>query len=84
MGAANWMLGTGDDEIGSNAVVLDMRALEDCSRTKESDFREGNRPRTGLKYNFFSRVSDGDYYSFFTVGRMPEVPNYPNPVFEIR
>lgn len=78
----NWLLGTGDDEVGTNTVVLDRDALEDYSRTPASDFREGSRAPTGIKYDFSIDVNDHDYYTFYTVERTPSVPDYPGPVIE--
>lgn len=79
----NWILGTGDDEIGTNVTVLEFEDLENFSRTRKTDYREprSSSRTTGLKYHFLGSVNDNDYVAAYTVSRNPPAPLY-EPIVE--
>lgn len=76
----NWLLGTGDDIIGTSTVVLELPDLEEYSRTRPGDyFRNGKE--TGLIHQFIASVNDNDYVAAFEVMREPFAP-YFEPIVE--
>lgn len=72
----NWILSTGDDEIGTNVTVLEFEDLENYSRTRQTDYRESRTSArgTGLMYHFLGSVNDNDYLAAYIVTRNPSAP----------
>ncbi len=78
----NWILGTGDDEIGTVTTILKLSELEIYSRTRLADFsplRDGQHVSTGLRHHFLAPVNDNDYFVGFRVTRDPVAPLFPLP-----
>jgi len=76
----NWLLGTGDDVIGTSTVVLEQADLENYSRTPLRDYFRNQQP-TGLRHHFLASVNDNDYVATFEVTRDPRAPLF-EPVVE--
>ena len=74
----NWLLGTGDDQIGTSTLVLELADLENYARSRTSTnyTRPGRRP-TGLQYHFVGTVNDNDYAAAYQVRRNPLAPPFP-------
>ncbi|WP_419663222.1 uncharacterized protein Dvar_36260 [Desulfosarcina variabilis str. Montpellier] len=74
----NWLLGTGDDEIGTASVVLGtLSELEDFARTGLGHLfvrRDGKQVDTGLANHFTAAVSGNDYLAAYRVVRQPTAP----------
>jgi hypothetical protein len=83
----NWLIDTGDDEIGTVTHVLDFSDLEDYARSNLINYSEypgatgsSGKP-TGLMYHFRASVNDNDYVAAYQVTRNPFAPVYqPGPV----
>jgi len=77
----NWLLGTGDDEVGTVTVVLEsLDDLETFSRTRRSSLRvvqDGKQVNTNLPNHFLAPVSSNDYFVGYVVTRDPEAPFLP-------
>jgi hypothetical protein len=78
----NWLLQTGDDQVGTTTKVIEMADLEDFARSKTVNYtRPGGRP-TGLIYHFLGTVNDNDYAVGYQVRRNPPAPLYPDTPVE--
>lgn len=77
----NWVLGTGDDEVGTTTVVLgSLSELENYSRTGIGHLwvvRDGQRVDTGLPNHFVTPVNERDYFAGYVVTRQPRAPLFP-------
>jgi hypothetical protein len=73
----NWLLGTGDDEVGTSTVVLEMADLENYSRSRTTNYARPGRKATGLNYHFLGTVNDNDYAVAYQVQRNPRAPLFP-------
>ncbi len=77
----NWVIGTGDDEVGTRTVVLEtLPDLEKYSRTGIGHLwvvRDGQRVDTGLPNHFVADVNGRDYFAGYVVTRQPTAPLLP-------
>jgi len=75
----NWLLDTGDDEIGTVTQVFELDDLEEYSRTRTSNYTEvfGSTQPTGLMFHFLAAVNDNDYVAAYQVQRNPRAPVLP-------
>jgi hypothetical protein len=80
----NWLLGTGDDEVGTVTLVFEFGDLEVYSRSRTINYTEdlGTTNPTGLMYHFLGSVNDNDYVAGFQVQRNPPAPLLPGPFVE--
>lgn len=78
----NWLLGTGDDEVGTSTLVLEMSDLEDYARSRETNYTRPGRAPTGLNYHFLGTVNDNDYAVAYRVLRNPVAPPWPQGPIE--
>lgn len=77
----NYLLGTGDDEVGTTTIVLgSLSELETYSRTGIGHLwvvRNGQRVDTGLPNHFVAPVNSRDYFAGYIVKREPPAPLLP-------
>jgi hypothetical protein len=78
----NWLLDTGDDEIGTTTTVLEEADLEVYSRTRLTELSLPDKKKTGLKNHYVASVNDRDYFAAFEVTRKPKADFLPGPVVE--
>jgi hypothetical protein len=78
----NWLLGTGDDEVGTSTLVLELSDLEAYSRSRTTNYTRPGRKATGLNYHFLGTVNDNDYAAAYQVRRNPPAPLFPQTPVE--
>jgi hypothetical protein len=78
----NWLAGTGDDEVGTRVLVLELGDLENYARSRTADYTRPGHKATGLKYHFLGTVNDNDYAVAYQVRRNPPAPLFPQGPIE--
>jgi len=76
----NWLLQTGDDEIGTVTHVLELSDLEEYARSRTTNYTENpgaGGKQTGLMYHFKASVNDNDYVAAYQVQRNPFAAPFP-------